>query len=118
MLRWLILVSGISVNAAASVLIKYAVTPPRPLPSLSHPFAVFGNVPLLAGVVLYGVAFLLYALALTKLPLNVAHPILTSGAIAMVAVCSKVLFQENMSYVKLLGIVVIVVGVFLVAYEE
>ena len=118
MLRWLILVSGIMTNAAASVLVKYAVTPPRPLPSWSHPFAVFGNAPLLAGVALYGVAFLLYALALTKLPLNVAHPILTSGAITMVAVCSKALFQEDMGMMKLLGIVVIIVGVFLVAWEE
>ncbi|OPE27764.1 multidrug transporter, partial [Pseudomonas aeruginosa] len=77
-MKWLILFLGIAANASASVLVKLAMIPPRRFPSLSDPMAALSNWPFWLGLVLYGVAFLLYAAALTRLPLNVAHPILTS----------------------------------------
>lgn len=46
------------------------------------------------GVALYGAAFILYAAALAVLPLNIAHPILTTGAVAVVAILSVVVFNE------------------------
>lgn len=114
-MKWLILLLGIAANAAASVLVKIAVTPPRALPSLDDPWRGLGNVPLWAGVVLYGAAFVLYAVALTRLPLNVAHPILTSGAIATVAVLSVALFREPMPWTTVAGIALVIAGVVLIA---
>ncbi|HSY28370.1 MAG TPA: multidrug transporter, partial [Burkholderiaceae bacterium] len=70
-MKWLILIFGIASNASASVLVKMAMMPPRKFPSLSEPLAAFGNWPLWLGVALYGIAFLLYAAALGRLPLNV-----------------------------------------------
>jgi multidrug transporter EmrE-like cation transporter len=113
-LKWLILFLGIAANASASVLVKMAVTPPRSLPSLQDPWSALGNAPLWAGVLLYGAAFVLYALALTKLPLNVAHPILTAGAIATVAMLSVVLFREPLPWTTAAGIALVIVGVLLI----
>ena len=63
---------------------------------------------------LYGAAFLLYAATLAKLPLNVAHPILTAGAIASVALCSVLIFQEPIPWTTVAGILLVIAGVILI----
>lgn len=117
-MKWLILFLGIAANASASVLIKLAMMPPRRFPSLSDPMAALSNWPFWLGLVLYGVAFLLYAAALTRLPLNVAHPILTSGAIATVAVMSHLLFREAFPTTTLIGIILVIVGVIFITFRS
>lgn len=116
-MKWIILVAGVAANAMASVLVKVAMSPPRSFPTLREPLSLLTNIPLLLGVVFYGVAFLLYALALSKLPLNVAHPILTAGAIATVAVLSAVLFREPFYWTTAIGLLLVICGVFLIAFR-
>lgn len=113
-MKWLILALGVASNASASVLVKLAMTPPRRFPSLDDPLAALANWPFWLGLVLYGGAFLLYAAALARLPLNVAHPILTAGAVASVAVCSSLLFREPLPWTTGLGILFVVAGVVLI----
>ena len=113
-MKWTILILGIASNAAASVLVKMATMAPRKFPSVSDPMAAFGNWPFWAGLALYGVAFLLYAAALSRLPLNVAHPILTSGAVATVAVCSLLIFREPFHWTTVAGIALVILGVALI----
>ncbi|MCG7402269.1 MULTISPECIES: DMT family transporter [Caballeronia] len=113
-MKWLILLLGIASNASASVLVKLALTPPRSIPSLADPLSLLRNWPLCLGVVLYGAAFVLYALALTRLPLNVAHPVLTSGAIATVAFLSVVVFREPFYWTTAAGIACVILGVALI----
>lgn len=116
-MKWLILLMGILCNASASALIKVAVTPPRKLPSLTDPLASLQNWPLWLGLFLYGMAFLLYTLALTRLPLNVAHPILTSGSVALVAVSSLCFFGEQLTMINMFGIGLIILGVVALTYN-
>ncbi|QOL51478.1 DMT family transporter [Massilia litorea] len=113
-MKWLILLVGIITNASASVLIKYATMPPRRFPSLADPAAALGNWAFWLGLGLYGAAFLLYAAALARLPLNVAHPILTSGAIVVVFLSSILLFRESFHWTVALGILFVVTGVVLI----
>jgi small multidrug resistance pump len=113
-MKWLILLLGIAANASASVLVKMAMLPPRQFPSFSAPSAALTNWPFWLGLVLYGAAFLLYAAALARLPLNVAHPILTSGAVATVALLSLVIFKEPFNWTTIAGIVFVITGVFLI----
>lgn len=114
-MKWALLMLGILANAAASVLIKYASAPPRSGLDLKDPFAILTNFPLIIGLALYGIAFVIYALALSKLPLNVAHPILTSGAIVLVAISSALLFKETFYWTTMLGIAFVIAGVSLIA---
>lgn len=114
-MKWIILILGIAANASASVLVKFAMIPPRQFPSLSNPMAALTNWPFWVGLVLYGLAFLLYAAALAHLPLNVAHPILTSGAVATVALMSFVIFREPLQVSTIIGILLVIVGVFFIA---
>jgi len=113
-MKWLILLLGIASNASASVLIKMAMMPPRKFPSFGEPQAALSNWPFWLGLVLYGLAFFLYAAALARLPLNVAHPILTSGAVATVALFSVIIFHEPLHWTKVAGILLVIVGVALI----
>ncbi|KAI3593285.1 hypothetical protein D9X30_1723 [Cupriavidus sp. U2] len=114
-MKWLILMLGIASNASASVLVKMAMIPPRKFPSLDDPYAALSNWPFWFGLGLYGAAFLLYAAALARLPLNVAHPVLTSGAIATVAMMSVIVFREPFHWNTGVGIVLVIAGVMLIS---
>lgn len=113
-MKWLILVLGIAANASASVLVKMAMMPPRKFPSLSEPIAALSNWPFWLGLGLYGAAFLLYAAALARLPLNVAHPVLTTGAVAAVALLSVLIFREPFHWTTAAGILLVIAGVALI----
>jgi multidrug transporter EmrE-like cation transporter len=113
-MKWLILIVGMLSNTSASVLVKLAMMPPRKFPSLSDPVGALSNWPFWLGLLLYGVAFLLYAAALARLPLNVAHPVLTAGAVATVAICSYVIFREPFYWTTVTGILLVIGGVALI----
>lgn len=113
-MKWMILIAGIVSNASASVLIKLAMTPPRKFPSLSDPVAGWSNWQFWLGLVLYGVTFMLYAAALVRLPLNIAHPVMTAGAVATVAICSYVIFREPFHWTTTVGIFLVIAGVALI----
>ena len=117
-MKWLILLFGILSNVFASVLIKVAMMPPRKMPSIKDPLSVITNIPLWSGLFLYGMAFVLYAAALRFFPLHVAHPILTSGAIAGVALLSVVMFRETLTLMTVAGILLIIAGVVLISVSH
>lgn len=114
-MNWLVLVLGVACNALASVLVKVAAMPPRSRLSLEHPLQALTNLPLVAGVASYGVAFLLYAIAVGRLPLNVAHPVLTCGAVAVVAISSVLVFHEPFPVTRVVGIGCVLLGVALIS---
>jgi small multidrug resistance pump len=113
-MKWLILILGIASNASASVLVKMAMMPPRKFPSFSDPMSALSNWPFWLGLGLYGAAFLLYAAALARMPLNVAQPVLTSGAIAIVALISVLIFREPFYWTTGAGILLVILGVMLI----
>lgn len=113
-MKWIILALGIAANASASVLIKVAMTPPRKLPSVENLLETLYNWPLWLGLGLYGGAFILYAVALAQLPLNIAHPVLTSGTVAVVAIFSILIFHEAFHWTMAAGIFLIISGVILI----
>jgi len=92
-----------------------AMLPPRKLPNLDDSIrSVISNWPFWLGLGLYGMAFLLYAAALARLPLNVAHPVLTSGAVATVALSSVLVFREPFYWTTGAGILLVIAGVALI----
>ncbi|WP_326978125.1 EamA family transporter [Citrobacter braakii] len=72
------------------------------------------NWPFWLGLALYGGAFLFYAAALAVFPLNIAHPVLTTGAVAAVAVLSVLVFNETFHWTTIAGVVLVIVGVALI----
>jgi small multidrug resistance pump len=114
--KWLILVLGVLMNASASLLIKVSSMPPRKLPSFSTPVSVWiGNWWFWVGILAYGLAFLLYVFALSLFPATVAHPIITAGAIAIVATVAGLVLGETLSVLTIAGVIVVMVGVTMIA---
>ena len=110
-MKWLVLFLGILANTSASILIKFSVSAGENFISQKSILHLLANPYLFFGIFLYFIAFLLYYVALIYLPLNVAHPILTSGSIAFVSLLSFAFFGENISTLNVIGLVCIVLGV-------
>lgn len=84
--------------------------------TLSLRMAAHGHKPWWVGVALgYLVAFSLLAAALgTGIPLGVAYGIWTACGVALTAVLSRILFNEPLTWLMGLGIILIAGGVFLI----
>jgi multidrug transporter EmrE-like cation transporter len=93
-------------GAAAQILFKFGL---RLMPQVG-PLAVLTNLPLMAGLTLYGASTLLLVLALREGELSLLYPVI-SLTYAWVAALSVVWLGEQMDALKAAGIVVIIAGV-------
>jgi multidrug transporter EmrE-like cation transporter len=103
-----LLLCGVLLNAGAQLLLK-AGTNAMPLgPRLALEPHILG------GLACYVVSVVVWVAALSKVPVSIAYPMLSIGYIVN-AVAAWYLFGEALSPMKLAGIGVIVLGVFMVA---
>jgi small multidrug resistance pump len=63
----------------------------------------------------YGLGFVAYALALQRLQISLAYPVMTAITIAMVSIIGYFALQEPLGASRLAGIALVTVGAFLVA---
>lgn len=75
---------------------------------------VFQNIWLLGGLFLFGISFLLWLVLLSKLQLNILYPVSVGSNFCLITIASWFLFKEYLSPIQILGIAVIMLGVFLV----
>lgn len=80
-------------------------------------FGVFLNVFVLIGVLLFISSSLGWLLALSKVPLSYAYPIISVGYV-FVSISSWIFFDEALSLMRIAGLSVIVGGVFLLSRTE
>ncbi len=66
------------------------------------------------GIFFYAISALFWMMALTKVELSVAYPMLSIGYI-LIFVISILLFNEPFKLVRLLGIILIVLGVYFIS---
>ena len=110
---------GVLLNAAAQLLLKagtnrvgeFAFSLDNIVPIGAK---LVANPPILAGLACYGVSVVVWVLALSRVPVSVAYPMLSVGYIVN-AFAAWMLFGESLAAQKLIGIGFIVIGVFLVA---
>lgn len=118
-LTFSLLMLGVLLNAAAQLLLKAGTNRVG-----EFAFALDNLVPIgskiatspqiLAGLGCYVVSVVVWILALSRVPVSVAYPMLSVGYIVN-AVAAWMLFGESLTAQKLVDIGFIVVGVFLVA---
>ena len=118
-LTFSLLMTGVLLNAAAQLLLKagtnrvgefsFALDNIVPVGSrlASSPF-------ILGGLACYVVSVVVWILALSRVPVSVAYPMLSVGYVVN-AFAAWLLFGESLGAQKLVGIGFIVIGVFLVA---
>jgi multidrug transporter EmrE-like cation transporter len=114
-----LVLAGVLLNAAAQLLLKagtnrigeFAFSLENLLPVGAK---VATNPPILAGLACYAVSVVVWIMALSRVPVSVAYPMLSIGYVVN-ALAAWALFGESLAMQKLVGIGFIVVGVFLVA---
>jgi multidrug transporter EmrE-like cation transporter len=120
LITWLLILSGVGLNAAAQLLLKAAAKP------LGH-FTVFNaatvndslwilarSVPFWCGMLCYAASVCVWVAALSKAPVSTAYPMLSLGYVVVAAV-SAIWMGEILSPGKVLGIALICAGVVLVS---
>lgn len=114
-----LVLTGVLLNAAAQLLLKAGTN------AIGHfEFHLDNVLPvgmkiafephILGGLACYGISVVVWIMALSRVPVSVAYPMLSIGYIVN-AVAAYYLFNEPLAGQKLLGIAFIVVGVWLVA---
>lgn len=110
---------GVLLNAAAQLLLKagvrqigeFSFTPSNVLP-IGWQLAT--NLPIIGGLGCYVISVVVWILALSRVEVSVAYPLLSIGYVVNAALAWW-LFGEAVGPMRLLGIAVIIVGVVLVA---
>jgi small multidrug resistance pump len=109
-MSWLFVVLSVLANAAASVLVKSAMSS-VPAGGTDGGIMALLRPSIVIALVCYGLAFAFYTAAVARLPLNVAHPTITASAIVMVGLASAWIFHERFNTVTWLGYGCLIVGV-------
>jgi multidrug transporter EmrE-like cation transporter len=114
-----LVLTGVMLNAAAQLLLKAGS---RAITDVSFSLAntwtlaarMALNPPILGGLALYVISVVFWILALSRVDVSVAYPMLSIGYIVS-ALAGWLLFAEAVSAARVAGIVVIIAGVWLVA---
>ena len=111
---YILLVLSLISNALANVFIKAGMRDYTG--SIVHIFHYLFKSPLvLAGLLLFGLAFIGYSFVLSRLELSIAYPIMTGAGFAIVSIFSFILFNESFGTVKIIGIIFVFIGIILLS---
>lgn len=111
---------GVVLTAAAQLFLKAGADRLPPLPSsfsaaaLGFAMRFAGEPHLLAGVACYFVSMAVWIVALTRMEVSVAYPMLSLGYV-LNAVAAHFIFGEALGIQRLLGIAIIILGVIVTA---
>lgn len=118
-LAFSLVLAGVLLNAAAQLLLKAGTNAVGPFE-----FAAANAVPvgmklalephILGGIACYVVSVVVWILALSRVEVSIAYPMLSIGYVVNAA-AAYYLFGEAVSPMRLVGIGVIILGVFIVA---
>jgi multidrug transporter EmrE-like cation transporter len=114
MTAYILLFFAIITAVAGQLLLKHGMSM-RPNFNMSSVLELPRDPYIMGGVFSYGISTLLYFNVLSKLELSLAYPSISLGYV-LVILMSKILFNENVSWVRWTAIFVICFGVFLVGY--
>jgi multidrug transporter EmrE-like cation transporter len=114
-----LILTGVLLNAAAQLLLKAGTTRVGPFEFSMNNLVPVGwqlatQPHILAGLCCYVVSVVVWIMALSRVPVSVAYPMLSIGYVVN-AFAAWWLFGESLAAQKLVGIAFIVVGVWLVA---
>ncbi len=117
-----LILCGVLLNAGAQLLLKAGMT------QIGHfeftlanawpiSWKIAQNIPIISGLTLYVVSVAVWLLVLSRVPVSFAYPMLSIGYIVN-AVAAAYLFGEPLTSLRMLGIFVIISGVYLVAQSQ
>jgi multidrug transporter EmrE-like cation transporter len=115
----MLILLGVLLNACAQLLLKAGMLQ---IGHFQFSFAnivpislkVMGNFPIVTGLVAYVVSVVVWLLVLSRVQVSYAYPMLSIGYI-LNAAAAFYLFGEDLSMVRVAGIFIIIVGVYMIS---
>lgn len=113
-----LLFSAVILNALANIVLKWAMRGEtgvieqgavEALKSLGTNYWAW------VGIALFGLAFIVYSMVLSKINLSIAYPVMTSLGLVIISLVSMLAFREIITTLQWLGLFLIIVGVWLVS---
>ncbi|HET7396136.1 MAG TPA: EamA family transporter [Gammaproteobacteria bacterium] len=119
LVSFLLVLTGVMLNAAAQLLLKAGVTRVGEIKLtlntiLSAGWKLAFEPHILGGLTCYVISVVVWILALSRVQVSIAYPMLSLGYV-VTAVAAWWLMGESLSAIRITGIAVIIVGVYLVA---
>jgi len=113
----LLILAGVLLNAGAQLLLKagtnrVGVVSFRVDNWFDTALRIASQWPFIAGFVCYGISVIIWIMALSRVPVSVAYPMLSLGYVVN-AIAAWYLFGEVLSPMRLGGITLIIAGVYL-----
>jgi multidrug transporter EmrE-like cation transporter len=113
------LFAGILLNACAQLLLKagtlrlgeVSLAPSTLIPTLGH---LATNLPIIAGLCLYGLSVITWIAGLSRVDVSIAYPLLSLGYVVN-AIAAYFLFGEALTPQRLVAIGIILLGVYILA---
>jgi multidrug transporter EmrE-like cation transporter len=114
-----LILTGVLLNAAAQLLLKAGARTIADLSlTWSHAWTILeriaSNPPILGGLLCYAVSVVVWILALSRVEVSIAYPMLSIGYVVN-AIAAWWLFAEDLNTARIAGIGVIIAGCWLVA---
>lgn len=114
---YFLVAASIILTVTSQLLFKYGVNSLGPIEfSFAHAInlfsKIFRNIPIFIGMVTFGLSFIIWIFALSKLKLSIAYP-LTSINFILIGILSAVILHEPISAYQIGGIVFIAAGILL-----
>lgn len=118
----LLILSSVTLNALAQLFIRQGMIVRGKFTFgfeqvFSLVLGIFTNIYLLAGMFSYGISILLWMAVLSKVNVSLAYPFLSIGYI-ITAVLAYFIFNEPLTWQKIIGILIICVGVFVLSQSQ
>ena len=120
MIRILLLLGCIILAPAGNLLLKWGMNECGSITETNmsvvrYYLDVLSKPQVLVGTGIYIVSALLWMAVLGMMDISAAYPIFVSGAFLIVTVAAVLLFQEHVNLVRILGMFVVLLGIFLVS---
>lgn len=109
---WVLLTAQAVISATGLLFLRYFM----PLFSEKMFSSSLGTwVGLLTGIVLYGASFLTWLFILSRYQVSFAYPFTIGVTLAITVTGAALLFRENISFLQIVGMCLLVIAVFLVS---
>lgn len=117
---YLFLVIALFLNAAANIFIKLGSGRISPIKGEVLSFIIPGlvtNYFLIFGLFLFAINVIFYVIALSKIPLSIAYPLMTAGGFLLISFFSFFYLKESITIFQIIGIAFVAIGITLITYH-
>jgi multidrug transporter EmrE-like cation transporter len=115
------LIIALTLNAAANILMKLGsgqLNLVKGESLLVMAPKLLTNYFLMFGIFLFALNIVFYIIALSKIDLFIAYPIMTAGGFLLITLFSFFYLKESITLPQLMGIILVAIGITLIAYHK